>query len=551
MQLSRPLKAITGAVKAAASYFGGQTSNDAASSTSQELANYHPRAASADAAWLPERSKVTSRILDLARNDGWTSATLNRYVDQAVGARFALAYLPDHHALGIDFETANDFRLHVETAWTQYAYDPRCFVDAAATMNFAGLMGLAFRHKMAEGDSLGVVRWKPRPWFKSRTALQVVSPQRLSNPSDAVDTDAMRGGVRIAADGEPLGYWFRNRHPGDQFYGQSDNFKWDYVPRRTPWGRAIVLHHFEPDEAGQTRGRPGLATVVKKVFMANKFADSSLQAAFLNSVLAAYIESPLDHDALADAVRDASSVDAYQKVRTEWHDRNSLTLSGSKIPFLFPGEKIGFTDASRPNANYAQFEERILRYFATATGQTYEEVAADYSKTNYSSARAAERGPWKFLCARRDAFGAHFATPFFAAWLEDAVDNGTVKLPKGAPELWDAYSAYTQCKWNGPPRGLIDPVKEVEAAGMRIELGLTSLEQETADVGADWRQVAQQRSYERRYHQKLGLPDPTLASIPTQPITNKPDPNAGDEDEEDEDSRPAGSEDDTDLDAQG
>lgn len=518
-------------------FFFGGTNHAAADSSSQELANFHPRYVSADAAWSPERKKVVTRIHDLARNDGWTSSTLNRYVDQAIGARFSLSYMPDHTALGLDFDAAYEFKLQVETAWNAFAYDPRFFCDAAEKLNWAGLMGLAFRHRMADGEALAIMRFLNRPWFDSRTAVQIISPERLSNPQGAIDSPTRRMGVEINTYGAPIAYWIQNRNPSDVFYGENDFFTWTRVQRRTPWGRAIVVHQFEPEEAGQTRGKSGLATVVKKVFMANKYADTELQAAFVNAVLAAYIESPLDHENLADAFRDPSALGGYTESLLAFHEKNPLTMNGVKIPFMHPGEKINFVNAARPNANYGKFEERVLRYFAAATGQTYEQLAADYSQTNYSSLRGAMLDAWKFLTARRDHFGQHFCSPIFAAWLEDVVDNGIVKLPSGGPHLWEAYAAYTQCAWNGPPRGWVDPLKEVQASVQKMAGGLSSLQKETAEDGGDWRATAQQRAYEKAYYEALGLPDPNnTRATPTAPEQGPTDPDAEDGTDSDEDS---------------
>jgi hypothetical protein len=136
--------------------------------------------------------------------------------------------------------------------------------------------------------------------------------------------------------------------------------------------------------------------------------------------------------------------------------------------------------------------------------------------------RAALLESWKFLSARRDHFGAGMATPFFAAWLEDAIDNGTITLPKGAPDFWEAYAAYTQCRWNGPPRGWVDPTKEVEAAIMRMEGGLTTLQDEAQEAGSDWMSTAQQQAYERNYRATSACPRSCPPAPPRPPITTRP-----------------------------
>ncbi|MDX2223598.1 MAG: phage portal protein [Rhodospirillaceae bacterium] len=492
----------------------GAPAHQAADLTSQELINFRPSLLSADAAWLPERSRVIPRIHDLARNDGWTAGTLNRYVDEAIGASFRMTYMPDHVALGIDTDAALELALEVEAAFRQFANDPRNFIDAQQKLNFSAQVGLAFRHRMRDGECFAALRWQRRPWFAYRTAVLLISPERVSNPNDAPDSDTLRGGVEMDASGVPIAYHVRTTHPGDAFYGQTDRYKWEKIDRRTPWGRPIMVHHFEPEDAGQTRGKSSLAAVVKKVFMANKYADAEMQAALINAVLAAYIESPMSSEDVAEALTDnTGDFDAYMASRTTFHETSKLTLNGARIPVLYPGEKIGMVDAARPNASYADFEKRALRYYAAATGQSYEQAAADFSETNYSSARAALLGPWKFLNARRDAFGQQFCSPIAAAWLEEAIDIGRVKLPKGAPDFWEAYAAYTQFRWTGPGRGWVDPTKEAEAAGIRMEYGLSCLQDEAADQGQDYYDLMIRQARERKLRKRFGLPDPRPASV--------------------------------------
>jgi capsid protein len=95
---------------------------------------------------------------------------------------------------------------------------------------------------------------------------------------------------------------------------------------------------------------------------------------------------------------------------------------------------------------------------------TYEELSMDFSQTNYSSARAALLIAWNETLALRGLLEAGVVWPYFAAWLEEAIDNGTIALPAGAPEFWDAPDAYCEGDWRGPARGYIDETKETEAA---------------------------------------------------------------------------------------
>src|SRR5690606_6581458 len=115
--------------------------------------------------------------------------------------------------------------------------------------------------------------------------------------------------------------------------------------------------------------------------------------------------------------------------------------------------------------------------------------------------------------ADRHAFAQGFARPIFAAWLEEAIARGEVKLPPGAPDFWEAKAAYCRCRWIGPGRGWVDPVKEAQASQIRMEIGLSTLEDEAAEQGRDYQEIIDQRARERREWAAAGLPDPNLPAV--------------------------------------
>lgn len=84
-------------------------------------------------------------------------------------------------------------------------------------------------------------------------------------------------------------------------------------------------------------------------------------------------------------------------------------------------------------------------------------------------------------------------------------------MPLGdVPEFIEARSAYARAKWLGPGKGLVDIVKERQGAILGINGGMSSLEDECANIdGADWRDVADRRAIEVRRYKELGLSIPT------------------------------------------
>lgn len=488
---------------------------------------WQPGIASPDADWLPNRNMAVGRNRDLMRNNGWAAGGIRREVDAVVGSSLRLSYKPDYRALGLSPEWAADFAPGVEALWRTHADDPQRFGDASRHDSIPGLFGLAYRHYAVDGDAVGVVLWLPDRGRWS-TTLQVIDPDRLSNPNNIFDQDHLRAGVELDDYGAASAYHFRDKHPYDYPAMTADTQRWERVERETWWGRPQVIHFFDKDRAGQTRGVSRLTPVVEALYMDHKLGRVELQAAVLNAIMAAFIESPLDPEMIADGLS-TPEITGYQKMRKALHDERKPMLGGVQISMLAPGEKFTMTQSARPNAAFEPFEAAVLRKVASGMGISYEQLSQDWSKTNYSSARAALVEVWRGFTSRRDEFSQSFCTPYFMAWFEESVDQGWIVLPKNAPPFDEMRAAWCKCKWIGPPRGWVDPTKEAEAAGMRISFGLSTLEQEAAEQGGDWREIADQVTRERKYYAERGTPWPRL---PTQGTPELPQAPAQQDDDE-------------------
>lgn len=154
----------------------------------------------------------------------------------------------------------------------------------------------------------------------------------------------------------------------------------------------------------------------------------------------------------------------------------------------------------------------MLRNISAATGLSAQQVTQDWSDVNYSSARAAMLEAWKTLTRRRDDFSNGFAQPIAVAFAEEIHDVEDVPLPNDAPDFMDASASYCRARWMGPGRGWVDPVAEKKGAILSMEAGFSTLEMEVAEnMGEDWEELVDQRSYELQRFKELGLPPPSWA----------------------------------------
>ena len=103
--------------------------------------------------------------------------------------------------------------------------------------------------------------------------------------------------------------------------------------------------------------------------------------------------------------------------------------------------------------------------------------------------------------------------------ITEAVAKGILDAPGFFSDPF-VRAAYLGTEWVGPPRGQIDQLKEIRAADYRVRLGVSTLEEETAQItGGSWETKHIQRAKEHKLRLAAGL---------TEKITNM------EEDEDDE-----------------
>ena len=200
---------------------------DAADITSQELGGWWPFLRSPDYEINRDRDRMVARARDLVRNDGWGTGAVNRILDNTIGAQFLLISKPDYTALRaaspkFDATWAAEFASVVDAGWRMFADDPAHHCDASRVQTMTQMFNLALRHKLIDGDGLGVLLYLPElvgPYgARNATTLQMVDPDRLSNPNQQPDTMNLRGGVEIDGLGCPMAYHIRRAYPWD-WYG--------------------------------------------------------------------------------------------------------------------------------------------------------------------------------------------------------------------------------------------------------------------------------------------------------------------------------------------
>lgn len=501
----------------------------------QDVVAWRPPLREADSDHAMDAGVMRARAREVSWQEPYGVNALRISRDSIVGKKYALSLNIDAIGLGISPEAAHEWEQLAEKEWERYAEGVWFGSDAARKNTWTFMMHQVLAGLQMDGEALGVCVVK-RGWEGYMTALQLVEPERLVDPTEATlpPGSEIRHGVEIDRMGEPVAYYVRRSYPTSRWGNHSNAQAMDYerVPRMTEWGRYVVLHCYDEHRPNMNRGISSMISVLKQMKMLGHYSDTELERAIMAASFAATIESDIDYEQAmriigADGTGSwgnnltAASME-HLKAVAPYHQALGLRFNGARIPHLLPGEKLNVVNSAVQGAEFDKFEQSMVRQLAAGLGVASESLSRDFSDTSYSAARMSLADIWRTFLVRREMMNQKFAMPYVAGWMEESILSGFLPLPDGAEptlENWiarrDRLVRGTFISWGKP---VIDPVKERQGQQMSLALGLTTMEEEAAAEGKDWDAILRQRKKEKDLREELGLNvldiDPTLSYGP-------------------------------------
>lgn len=515
MSMLSSASALVNNMMAWMAFSGAGNAYEAGRNDLAETSGWHPSVNYPDDEVLVNRDQIVARARNLIQNNGFISGGIDRRAEAVVGTRIRLKAQPAYAAMNRDIEWAFNWSQSVQSAWRVYTMSDRKFCDAERIQTFGMQVDTAYRHYLHDGEALAVVEDIERGG-KYSTCLRLIDPDRLSNPDGVPDHTILEnghrmvGGVELDVNHAPVAYHIRVAHPCDPAMSM-DKFRWERIAREGPTGRPRVIHVYQKKRAELRRGISKLADIILGAKQMDRMDKATVNAALLQTILALVVTSPAPgadvRDALAP-VGDTTSA-SYAEELVSYREKNRIKL-GSEVQAVhgFPGEDFDFKSPTHPSNNFEPFMAQALRKIASSFGISYSQLSQDWAGINYSSARTLLNEIWRGLLSDRHVFTQLFCTPFYAAWLEEAIVLArTVRLPGGPMSFYRWRDELVLCDWMGPGRGTVDPKKEEEAASLAIAGNRSSDEIEANSQGRDHYEVYEQLAFEKRLRAKMGLPD--------------------------------------------
>jgi lambda family phage portal protein len=481
----------------------------------QDVASWRPPMRSGEFASTIRRDLTLARLQDIVRNDAHAGSAIDKLCDHIVGRGLRFMSMPDGDLLGItDRKARQAYGRKIQAEWRAFSEEPRRFADAQRRLSLNGLFRLFARTWFTNGEASCVLSMGDDSRARYQTSVLAIDPARICNPYGERDTLTRRMGIEQTEIGAPTGYHVRNASLGD-YWAPFEQTSWTFVPRETTWGRPVFVHGFEPQREGDSRGSSLLLSIVNRLRMLGQFADNELASAALNALFSATIESDAPAEDVAERLKPATvghSSEGFLGLLDHYEHFPARLSNGVRIPVLFPGSTLKMNQTPRQTTAFPAFETAFLQTISSRLGLAYEQLKGDWSKTNYSSARAALNEVWRGITRMRTAFVEQMVLPIQLAWADEAFDRGYLKEPAGAPSFWDCPAGYLKGIWIGPARGYVDPTKEVEASALKIDGRFSTWAAECAEQGLDFEEVFEQQANEIDMLEEYGLPATPLTS---------------------------------------
>lgn len=439
---------------------------------------------------------LRNRSRDLFMGTPIATSALKTIRTGVVTSGLMLLPTPDFEFLGMTEDEAEQLRANILREWELWAETQDC--DAARMCTFYQLQSLTLLSALMSGDVFVTMPVLPRTGSVYDLRVSLVEADRVCDPEPKKLDRNIVEGVEIDKYGAPVAYWIAKNHPGATPRTVSDvRQEWKRVPAfGATSGRRNVLHIMgDMERPGQRRGVPLLAPVMEALKQLGRYTDAELMAAVVSGMYTVFIKSTTPEMPLGGMFPEDVEVDA---------DPNSYELGNGAIVSLGENESIETANPGRPNTAFDGFVQSICRQIGAALEIPHELLLKEFT-ASYSASRAALLEAFKVYKRLRENFTASFCQPIYAEWLAEAVAKGRVD----APGFFDdpaIRAAYCRADWVPDSHGQLDPLKEVNAAKVRVDEGFSTREREAAELtGMRFNTIVNQRAKEEERRKAAGL----------------------------------------------
>lgn len=416
---------------------------------------------------------LRARARSLAANNEHGKRFLTMLANNVVGPRGPYLQVRAKKDLAPDQldKIANDI---IEAAWQKWCKT----ADIAGRMDFAQMQRVALKGVGRDGEALvRIVRGKQYP---GGMALQLLEADRLHEELNKLldNGNMIRQGVELTSYLKPVAYWLKSSHPGENYQ------------QRPPLIERVdakdIFHVFLPERAEQVRGYSWFHAVIRRTHMLGDYEEAAVVAAQVGAKKMGVFTRD----------EETSTANALDTVADEKGSNGELVIAAEAGEFmeLPPGYDLKSWNPDYPHANFESFVTECKRGIAVGLDVAVHNLTGNMTGVNYSSARIAELDEQDLWLTLQDWWIGQFVEPIYREWLASALIRGEITFPASGKSLpAEKFGKFADVStFKGRRWAWVDPAKEAEAAGKKIELGLESRTNIADSQGRDFDDILQE-----------------------------------------------------------
>lgn len=449
-------------------------------------------------AWLPQSfssksdldanlNLLRSRSKDLILNSPVGRAAINTSCTGAISTGLKLYPRLKTDILKISAEEAREWARKTKNEFELWAGNVQC--DFSRRNNFYELQTIAYKSYLSDGDCFCIFRRRIGEIYTLK--LQIIEAARVSNPIfsaqsgmfNSVEMPGVKKGSRIVngievdKNGRLEAVWISNKIWNEPLSITEPVTKWQRVKIHGDLsGLLNVLHICADNRPDMYRGEPYLSPVIETLKNVLRYGDAELQAAIIRSFFTVFFMQTgnFDINEMLGKEEQEGCVDP-----------SEYKLGPGMLNALPPGVTVDKIDNAASQNTFDAFTQSFLMQIGAGLNLPAEVILKKFTNS-YSASKAALMQAEEEFRARRKCFIQDFCAPIYEQFLIEAISLGRIKAP-GFFEDPLKRMAYLSADWRTETNHLLDSAKELQAAKMKIELGLSTREKESAELtGTDW-----------------------------------------------------------------
>lgn len=400
------------------------------------------------------RKAMVRRARQIDENNILGSSMLDRAVDNVIG-----------EGMTLQAKTGNaKFNDTVEKLWRDYEPDARGMMDK-------GELQRAWKRAGYRDGDFGVLL------LKSGT-VQSIESDYIQSPFgeyEQRDNPNIIDGVEINAVGRPRAFYLSTESNGapDSVRIRHQNMLW--FAQNNRFNREAV------------RGVPVLAEIGPMLDQIDGTIDAVTMAHRMAAIFGVihHKKSPATaYGALPTTASNAAG-----------NDVPEIALEPGMYQFAGIDDKFTQIKAEHPTASFGEFMSFLIRVAGVKLGLPLELALMDFSRTNYSSARASMEQSYRSFRIHQRRFAGRVLTPLYRWRVSKWVKEGRLK---GRDDMF-------RHNWLGQPWPYLDPQKEAVGSAVAIDTGLSTLSRELAKRGIEFNEWVEEAADEARRKAEAGI----------------------------------------------